>query len=104
MQFAKYARVRLIDDYNEHPDNVGPDRVGTFLQEGKKDYDGFVRVDFDGGRPTWVPDTAIRPLLIRSPAPDPRAARSRRAQGAQHDRPEAYRRKESDDASSDPLG
>lgn len=62
-QVRIYDMVRLTDDYDEHPDNVG-DRTGRLLKRGTGDWEGFVRVDFSGsgGKPLhWVPDSAVRP-------------------------------------------
>lgn len=58
-----YDMVRLADDYEEHPDNVGAERTGRYLKRGTGDWEGYLRVDFtaSGGRVHYVPDSAVRP-------------------------------------------
>lgn len=58
-----YDMVRLADDYDEHPDNVGTERTGRYLKRGTGDWEGYLRVDFtaSGGRVHYVPDSAVRP-------------------------------------------
>lgn len=56
-----YDIVRLDAGYHEHPDNVGT-RTGRLLKRGTGDWEGYCRVDFTraGGRPHWVPLSAVR--------------------------------------------
>lgn len=66
--------VRLVEDYDEDPDNVG-ERVGevrTLYRPGS-DFYGFSRIRFQGARkPTHrVPNSAVRIVVVgeREPAP-----------------------------------
>lgn len=61
-QVQLFEMVHLDERYAEHPDNVGT-RTGRYLKKGTGDWDGYARVDFTraGGRPHWVPISALVP-------------------------------------------